>query len=58
MSACEDKADYDDAFKTAADACENCLDTGSCAEQADKCAGSDTCGQVFDKLGIDYTAAG
>ncbi len=39
VSSCEDRADFDDAFKTAMDDCENCLDEGSCAEQESACAG-------------------
>jgi hypothetical protein len=38
VSACEDRADYDDAFQAALDRCEACLDEGSCAEQEDRCA--------------------
>ena len=45
--ACESRADYDEDFQIAADRCENCLDTGSCAEQADICA--DDCDQVIDQ---------
>ena len=35
---CEARADFDEDFQLAADRCENCLDSGSCAEQADICS--------------------
>jgi hypothetical protein len=46
VSSCEDRADYDDAYQAAADRCEACLDSGSCAEQADACA--DDCDRVIN----------
>lgn len=47
--ACEARADYDEQFQADADACENCLDTGSCAEQDDRCAAD--CDPVINQAG-------
>lgn len=49
VDACEARADYDEAFRNAADRCENCLDDGSCAEQADNCASD--CDPVINQAG-------